>query len=138
MQYSSTRRLGANFNFCGYDPRGEKAHIVAHIYGPTYCGPEYPAHCIPPRFCGKSQAPPRYGSPSLSQIPWLPAGFIPRVPPFYLGRPRGPYLPAPVHFDPDILGALVSRTQQRKVYDEGGVDQQEAQSATEVRDGGEC
>lgn len=132
--HHGARRVGADFNFCGYDPSGNKAHIVAHLYGPGYCGPEYPVHLIPPRFSGISQPPPRYGSPNLRQIPWLPVNFIPHLPPFYFGRPRSPYLPAPLHFDPDIIAALVSFPQRHAIHDDG---EEGHEAVHQWKDGGE-
>lgn len=135
MPYHSARRvLGADFNFCGYDPSGDKAHVVAHLYGPGYRGPEYPAHLIPPRFSGKSQSSPRYGSPSIHQIPWLPANFVPRPPPFYFGRPQGPYLPAPLYFDPDVVAALVPRPRRHGIHNDG---EEAHEAVSEIKDGGE-
>lgn len=128
-----TRRLGRDYNFCGYDPRGERAHVAAHLYGPGYRGPDYPAHLIPPRFSGTSQAPPRYGSPNLHQIPWLPANFVPHIPPYYFGKPHGPYLPAPLHFNPEFIGALVSRPRRHELS--GELEDQNL--VNEVQDGGE-
>lgn len=137
MPYPSAnaRRVGADFNFCGYDPHGEKAHIVAHLYGPGYRGSEYPAHLIAPRFSGKSRAPPRYGAPNLEQIPWLPVGFVPRPPPFYFGKPYGPYLPSPLHFDLDVIAALLSRPR-RHCNVELGLPEG-CNIVNEVKDGGE-
>lgn len=138
MHHRSARRIGGDFNFCGYDPGGVKAHIVAHLYGPGYHGTNYPAHSIPTRFSGRSRPPPRYGSPNQQQIPWLPANFVPRSPPLYFGRPCGPYLPAPLHFDSEIIGALISRSRRPRVPGHGGSGLPEGNNlVNEVKAGGE-
>jgi hypothetical protein len=95
-------------------------------------------HLVPPRFSGKSHPPPCYGPPNLEQIPWLPANFIPCPPPFYFGRPCGPYLPAPLHFNPDIIAALVPYPQQHKVCGDNELEPFEGHKfVNEIEDGGE-
>jgi hypothetical protein len=96
--------LVSDYNIFGYDPEGRLAHIVAHFFGPAW-QPQSFTHL--PCFGGKDLAPPRYGYPAPEQIPHLPEGFVPCLPPYYHGIPRPPYLQGPRKFDPGVFAALL-------------------------------
>jgi hypothetical protein len=101
---TNSRHIGSDNNALGYDPDGRATHVSGHLFGPWT--PPTVTHA---RFTGQYCAPPRYGPPSASQIPWLLSSFIPQAPPLYYGTPSPPYLQPPLHFDPKSFTNLISR-----------------------------
>lgn len=128
---TSTRRTSSSFNAFGHDPNGRVAHVVQHLFGP------WVPHIVRRvRFTGQRHAPPRYGPPTASQIPWLPTSFIPRNPPSYHGLPRVPHLLPPLSYEPAVFTAIVSRPRRYQVN--GAILVEENAPVVGVVPGGMC
>lgn len=128
---TSTRRISRDTNALGYDPDGRATHLSQHLFGPwlPYIAPQV-------RFVGKYCASPRYGPPSIDQIPWLPPGFISQNPPSYYGSPSPPYLAPPLDFDPDLFAEFISRPSMHKL--DGAKLVGEDAPVEQVEAGGTC